>query len=101
MPVGPRWEMGSKEQSLRDASLGGCQGLQDVLALTAIPMPANSILDILRHTQVTGRTQTLLLPGVPAELGDPLRHPPQLLLQRRRCKELQSPLPSSPRRQGE
>lgn len=70
MPKGPLWEMGSEEQSLGDAALGGCQALQDVLALMAIPMPANSILDILRHIQVTGRTQPLLLPGVPADRAE-------------------------------
>lgn len=70
MPKGPLWEMGSEEQSLGDAALGGRQALQDVLALMAIPMPANSILDILRRIQVTGRTQPLLLPGVPADRAE-------------------------------
>lgn len=66
-------------------SAGGMPGFAGCISIMAIPMPANSVLDILRHIQVTGRSQPLLLPGVPADRaeGPPPtpRHPPQLLLE--------------------
>lgn len=57
--------------------------------------PSNSILSILDHAEVTGRTQPLLHPRVPVDRAvEPPIHPPQLPPQQSGCKELQSPSPA-------
>lgn len=59
---------------------GGHGGFQKVLALISILLPTSSILNSFGHTP-----KPSLLPGGPA------KHPPQLLLQQGRGKELRSP----------